>query len=112
MTQYAIIDECYAATTGGLHVGTPSIPYMKVKSIHYQTLPKKDTTWKIDVNINNLSVSSLQGLLLLFLDKRENFASKMKDFTFLLSRKFQQLAMAYFISFLQQAYKPEMFAPS
>ena len=88
MTQYAIIDECYATKIGGLHAGTSSIPHMKVKSIHYQTLPEKDTTWKIDVNINNLSVSSLQGLLLLFLDKRENFASKMKDFTTLLSRKF------------------------
>ena len=39
---------------------------------------KKDTTWKIDVN--NLSVCSLQGLLLLFLDKRDDFANKKEEF--------------------------------
>ena len=46
--------------------------------MHYQTLSKKDTTWKIDVN--NLPVPSLQGLLLLFLDKRDDFANKNKEF--------------------------------
>ena len=45
---------------------------------HYQTLPKKDTCWKIDVN--NLFVCSLQGLLLLFLDKRDDFANKNEEF--------------------------------
>ena len=55
-----------------------SIPYTKVTSIHYQTLSKKDTTWKIDVN--NLSVRSLQGLFLLFLDKRDDFANKNEEF--------------------------------
>ena len=54
------------------------IPYTKVTSIHYQTLSKKDTTWKIDVN--NLSVRSMQGLLLLFLDKRDDFANKNEEF--------------------------------
>ena len=39
---------------------------------------KKDTSWKIDVN--NLSVSSLQGLLLLFLDKRKDFSNKNEEF--------------------------------
>ena len=57
---------------------TTLIPYTKVTSIHYQTLPKKDTTWKIDVN--NLSVWSLQGLLLLFLDKSGDFANKNEEF--------------------------------
>ena len=38
-----------------MYTGTTSIPYTKVTSIHYQTLSKKDTTWKIDVN--NLSVT-------------------------------------------------------
>ena len=61
-----------------MYTGTTSIPYTKVTSIHYQTLSKKDTTWKIDVN--NLSVRSLQGLLLLFLDKRDDFANKNEDF--------------------------------
>ena len=74
----AIFDELYATTIGELYAGTTSIPYTKVTSIHYQTLSKKDTTWKIDVN--NLSVRSLQGLLLLFLDKRDDFANKNEKF--------------------------------
>ena len=57
---------------------TTSIPYTKVTSIHYQTLSKKDTTWKIDVN--NLSDRSLQGLLLLFLDKRDDVANRDEEF--------------------------------
>ena len=63
----AIFDESYATSIGQMHTGTTSIPYTKVTSINYQTLSKKDTTWKIDVN--NLSVWSLKGLLLLFFDK-------------------------------------------
>ena len=48
----AIFDESYATTIGKLYGGTngTSIPYTKVTSVHYQTLSKKDTTWKIDVN--------------------------------------------------------------
>ena len=68
----AIFDEPYATSIGEMYTGTTSIPYTKVTSIHYQTLSKKDTTPKIDVN--NLSVWSLQGLLLLFLDKSDDFA--------------------------------------
>ena len=74
----AIFDEPYATTIGEMYNGTTSIPYSKVTSIHYQTLSRKDTTWKIDVN--NLSVHSLQGLLLLFLEKRDNFANKNEEF--------------------------------
>ena len=74
----AIFDEPYDTTIGEIYTGTTSIPYTKVTSIHYQTLSKKDTTWKIDVN--NISVRSLQGLLLLFLDKRDDFAKKNEDF--------------------------------
>ena len=74
----AIFDEPYATSIGEMYTGTTSIPYTKVTSIHYQTLSKKDTTWKIDVN--NLSVRSLQGLLLLFLDKRDDFANKNEEF--------------------------------
>ena len=55
-----------------------SIPYTKVTSIHYQALSKKDIVWKIDVN--NLSVWSLQGLLLLFLDKLDDFANRNEEF--------------------------------
>ena len=61
-----------------MYSGITSIPHTKVTSIHYQTLYKRDTTWKIDVN--NLSVQSLQGLLLLFLDKRDDFANKNEIF--------------------------------
>ena len=67
----AIFDEPYATTIVEMYAGTTSIPYTKVTSIYYQTLSKKGTTWKIDVN--NLSVRSLQGLLLLFIDKRDDF---------------------------------------
>ena len=74
----AIFDEPYATSIGEMYTGTTSIPYNKVTSIHYQTLSKKDTTWKIDVN--NLSVRSLQGLFLLFLDKRDDFANKNEEF--------------------------------
>ena len=51
-----IFDELYATTIGQMYTGTTSIPYTKVTSIHYQTLSKKDTTWKVDVN--NLSIRS------------------------------------------------------
>ena len=50
----------------------------KVTSIHDELLRKKDTILKIDVN--NLYVCSLQGLLLLFLDKHDNFANKNEEF--------------------------------
>ena len=70
----AIFDEPYVTTIGQMYAGTTSIPYTKVTSIHYQTLSKKDTTCKIDVK--NLSVCSLQGLLLLFVNKRNDFANK------------------------------------
>ena len=36
-----------------------------------------DTTWKIDVN--NLSVRSLRDLLLLFVDKRDDFVNKNEE---------------------------------
>ena len=44
------------------------IPYIKVTAVHQQTLSKKNENWKID--INNLSLRSLQGMLLLFVDKQ------------------------------------------
>ena len=78
MLEYdAIFDEPYATTISEMYVKT-SIPYTKVELIHYQALSKQGTIWKIDVN--NLSVSSLQGLRLLFLDKRDDFANKNKEF--------------------------------
>ena len=75
----AIFDEPYATSIGEMYTGTTSILYTKVTSIHYQALSKKDNTWKIDAN--NLSVWSLQGLLLLFLKKLDdNFANKNEKF--------------------------------
>ena len=50
----AIFDKPYATSTGEMYTGTMLIPYTKVTSIHYLTLSKKDTVWKIDVI--NLSV--------------------------------------------------------
>ena len=74
----AIFDEPYATTITQMYTGTTSIPYTKVELIHYQTLSKKDTIWKI--NVNNLSVRSLQDLLLLFLDKQDDFVNKNEEF--------------------------------
>ena len=53
----AIFDAPYATTISEIYTGATSIPYTKVTSIHYQTLSKRVTNWKIDVN--KLSVRSL-----------------------------------------------------
>ena len=74
----AIFDEPYVTTIGEMYTGTMSIPYTKVTSIYYQTLSRKDTTWKVDVN--NLSVCLLQCLLLLFFEKHDDFANKNEEF--------------------------------
>ena len=46
--------------------------------VHHQAFSKKNENWKI--GINNLSVRSLQGLLLLFVDKQNNFANENEKF--------------------------------
>ena len=74
----AIFDNSYATEIGEMYIGTMSVSYTKVTSIRYESLSKKDTVWKIDVN--NLCVKSLQGQLLLFLDKRDDFANKNEKF--------------------------------
>ena len=53
----AIFGEPYTRMMNKICSGITSIPYTKITLIQYQTLSKKDTTWKIDVN--NLSVRSL-----------------------------------------------------
>ena len=73
-----IFDISYATSIRKIYSGRFSIPYTKVTSIHYQALSKEDIVWKIDVN--NLSCCSLQGLLLLFLDKLDDFANKNEEF--------------------------------
>ena len=76
--EYGVLfEEPHPTEIGELYAGTTSILYNKVTSIHYQTLSEKETEWKI--NVNNLSVHSLQGLLLLFLDKRSAYANKHKE---------------------------------
>ena len=78
LEHHTILDEPYAIAIGEMYTGTTLISYTKVTLIHYQTLSKKDTKWKIDVN--NLFVRSLQGLLLLFLGKRDDFLYKNEEF--------------------------------
>ena len=73
----AIFDDPYSTSIREMYIREMSIPYTKVTSIHYQALSKKDIVWKIDVN--NPSVQSLQGLLLLFLDKHDDFANKNEE---------------------------------
>ena len=69
----AIFGNQHATAIGEMYAGM-SVPYTKVTSIHYQTLSRKDTTWKIDVN--SFSARSWQGLLLLFLNKLDDFTNK------------------------------------
>ena len=106
----AIFDEPYATTIGEMYTRTTSIPYTKVTSIHYQILSKKDTTSKIDVN--NLSVRSLQGLLLLFLDKRDDFANKNEEFYNPSIKKILTAINGMSLNFLQLAYRPGTFTQS
>ena len=73
----AIFVEPYTTIIGQMYTNM-SIPYTKVQLIYYHTLSKKDTMWKIDMN--NLSACSLQGLLLLFLDKKPDFSNKNEEF--------------------------------
>ena len=71
-------DKRYATTIGELYARAISIPYTKVILINCQTLSKNETIWKTDVN--NLSIRSLQSLLLVFLDKRDDFENKNEEF--------------------------------
>ena len=73
----AIFDLDYTAMFENLYSET-SIPYTKVTAVHHQALSKKSENWKID--INNLSVRSLQRLLLLFVDKQSDFANENEKF--------------------------------
>ena len=66
--------DAFATSIREADIREMSIPYTKITPIHYQALPKRDIVWKIYVN--NLSVRSLRGLLLVFLDKRHNSANK------------------------------------
>ena len=106
----AIFDEPYATTIGEMYTGTALIPYTKLELIHYHTLSKKDTIWKIDVN--NLSVCSLHGLLLLSLDKRDDFANKNEEFYNPSNNKILVKLIGYLINFLQLDYRLGTFTQS
>ena len=54
------------------------IPYTKVTAVHHQTLSKKKENWKII--INNLNLTNLQGLVLLFVDKQNDLANENEKF--------------------------------
>ena len=73
-----IFDKRYATSIDELYARTTPTAHTKITSIHYQTLSQQDTTWKIDVS--NVPVALLQGLLLLFLDKHDDFANKNEEF--------------------------------
>ena len=60
-----------------MYTGTTLLPCTKLTLIHYHTLSEKDTTWKTD--LSNLSVCSLQGLLSLFFDKRDDLVNKNEE---------------------------------
>ena len=94
-----------------MYAGTTPIPYTKVTSIHYHTLSKKDATWKIDVN--NLSVSSLEGLLLPFIDKRDDFANNNEEFyNPSIKKVLVKINGMPHINFSQLVYRPEIFMQS
>ena len=44
----AIFDDPYATSIREVYIREMSIPYTKEKSVHYQSLSKKDIVWKID----------------------------------------------------------------
>ena len=76
-----ILDGPYATAIRKMYTKKTSMYYTKITSIHQQTLSKKDTSWKFE--LNNLSVRSLFCsfvLLLLFFDKRDDFANKYEEF--------------------------------
>lgn len=73
----AIFDLDFARIFEDIYKGT-GVAYTKVTAVHHQALSKKNENWKID--INNLSVRSLQGLLLLFVDKQNDFANENEKF--------------------------------
>ena len=81
----AIFDKSYAMVIAELYAGRTSIVYIKVTSIHYQTLSKKDTDWKIDVK--NLFVHYGVYCYYLLINVM-TLLTKMKNFTTQASRKF------------------------
>ena len=69
-----IFDKHYATKIVQLSAGAMLIPYPKITSVYYQKPSMKVINWKTDNS--NLSVRSLTGLLLLFLDKRDDFDNR------------------------------------
>ena len=80
-----MFDKSYATALVKMYAMEMMIPSTKITLIHCQTRSKRETIRKLD---NNFSVLSMQGLLLLFLDKYDEFANKNEEFTTLSLRKF------------------------
>ena len=92
-----------------LYTATTLIPYTMVTLIYCQTLSKKHTFRKID--INNLSVCSWQGLLIIFFDKRDNFVYKNENFYNPTITKVLTTIIGIPHQPFQQIHKPETFIP-
>ena len=75
----------YATAISELYAETKLIRYTKVTSDHYQTLSKKDTTWKIDVTCLFVHYKSC---CYYFLINAMTLRTKIKNFATLVSRKF------------------------
>ena len=82
----AIFDEPYATTIGEMYTQTTSTSYTKVTLIHYQTLSKKDATWKIKGN--NFLFIYCKAYCDCYLINVMTLPTKMKIFTTQASRKF------------------------
>ena len=74
----AIFHNSYALGIDEMYTGTMSMPYTKVTSVHYESLSKKDTVWKIDVN--NLSVCFCRVYCYYSLTNVMIFANKNEEF--------------------------------
>ena len=94
----AIFDVRYATTTGKLCSRIMSISYTTMGSIHYRTLCKKDSTWKMNV----YKFVHYKACCFYFLISVMNLQTKMKIFATLVSQTFWQQLMESLSCFLQQ----------
>ena len=71
-----IIDSDYTEKVSAAQANS-SYPYTRITRLSYDIKDKKKTSWLINTN---LQAKSLQGLLLLFLEDRTDFAHKVENF--------------------------------
>ena len=72
----AIIDTQYTEKVS-IAQENSSYPYTRVTRLSYQILSKKDHSWLLDLK---LQAKSLQGILLFFLEDRNDFDNKVENF--------------------------------